>query len=86
MVWNEGSVFRGATPSSPLNKLALWIGDTLPHNGMQVCSQYRLHAVQKGCVLNSVLDLDLEEHGWSMWRLQTQGPFLALSTALQDLA
>ena len=36
VVWDEENVFHGATPSSPLNKLALHIGRTLPHNGMQV--------------------------------------------------
>lgn len=35
MEWAEGKAFHGATPSAPLNKLALYIGDPLPYDGMQ---------------------------------------------------
>ena len=40
----------------------------------------------KDCVLKSVSDLELEKQGWRMWRLQVQGPLMALFTAFQDLA
>ena len=36
VIWDNVRTFSGATPSAPLNKLALHIGDIAPHDGMQV--------------------------------------------------
>ena len=35
VVWGNVKYFHGSTPSAPLNKLALYIGDPLAHDGMQ---------------------------------------------------
>lgn len=36
VIWDNVSIFHGATPSAPLNKLALHVGDIRSHDGMQV--------------------------------------------------
>ncbi|CAL5222461.1 g4829 [Coccomyxa viridis] len=35
VIWDNVRIFHGATPSAPLNKLALHVGDIRSHDGMQ---------------------------------------------------
>ncbi len=44
VIWDNVRTFSGATPSAPLNKLALHIGDIVPHDGMQVSTSLQLTA------------------------------------------
>ncbi len=55
VVWAEGKVFHGFTPSAPLNKLALYIGDLSPLDGMQVCSTLQLQTAKHSDPPNGML-------------------------------
>jgi len=62
VVWAEGKVFHGFTPSAPLNKLALYIGDLSPLDGMQVCSTLQLQTAKhldppNGMLMDSIAQL-----------------------------